>query len=297
MNNKQTSSKCATARASNKMLSIVAGSVVALFYACADDGASSSSDELLSTEDSIAALHASGAEAQAAAKACFDTFKTCEESAAGGSTTCRDQLKACLPDAPPVPQGCGGDHGERGDGGAKSDAGVAPAPAPTGDAGRGPRAGGDDGRGRGGDGGASRSGDGGVSHAGPQGPGQGFGGQFGGQSGAGGFGGFGPGRGGEHGGICGGFDFPRGALGVCRDDAERSMGRGMGCDGARAQHQSCMSHSFDDALGKLCKKANELCAKQGAPADVCGRITSACVGVGSHDGGTPTPTPAGDAGR
>jgi hypothetical protein len=55
-----------------------------------------------------------------------------------------------------------------------------------------------------------------------------------------------------------------------------------------------MNGSFDDALAKLCKKANELCAKQGAPADVCGRITGACVGVGSHDGGTPVP---GDAGH
>jgi hypothetical protein len=57
-----------------------------------------------------------------------------------------------------------------------------------------------------------------------------------------------------------------------------------------------MSHSFDDALAKLCKKANDLCAQQGAPADACGRITSACVGVGQRDGGV-TPPASGDAGR
>jgi hypothetical protein len=286
MNKKQASSKCAATRTSNKMLRIVAGSVVALFYACADDGASSSNDELLGTEDSIAALRASGAEAQTAAKACFDSFQSCEESATAGDTTCRDQLKDCLPDAPPVPQACGGAHGGRGDGGVNSDAGVSPTPPVTGDAGRGSR-GGDDSRGRGGDGGL-RTSDGGVSHGGAQGPG------FGGGFGAGGFGGFGGQAGGGHGGICGGFDFPRGALGGCRDEAASSMGHGMGCDRARSQHQSCMTHSFDDALGKLCKRASQLCAQQGAPADVCSRITGACEGVGQHDGGTPAPS--GDAG-
>jgi hypothetical protein len=87
---------------------------------------------------------------------------------------------------------------------------------------------------------------------------------------------------------------PQGALGGCRDNAERSMQHGMGCDGAHAEHHACVEHSFGDSLAKLCKRASELCAKQGAPADVCSRLTSACSTVGQSDAGT---HPQADAGR
>jgi hypothetical protein len=101
--------------------------------------------------------------------------------------------------------------------------------------------------------------------------------------------------------MCGGrFDFPVGALGGCRDDAERSMQHGMGCDGARAQHRSCMDNSFDESLGKLCKKAAELCAQPDADADICSRITSACAALPASDAGTfptrPDAGPRADAG-
>lgn len=246
------------------LIGIMAASVSAACYGCGDESVSGGGDELASVEDGIAALNATNQAAQDEAKACFDAFKTCQESATAGDSACRDQLKTCLPDAPPAIPGCG----PRGDGGTRADAGVLPAPTPISR-----------------DGGDARGRDGGASHEGPGrgGPGQG---------GAG----FGPdsdrGRAdGEHG-MCGGhFDFPNGALGGCRDEADRSMRGGTGCDRAREQHGSCMAHSFDDSLAKLCEKATKLCAQPDAQADVCQRLSSACA---SSDAGTPPARP--DAG-
>jgi hypothetical protein len=254
---------------------ILACSALSMFYACGEDDTASSSDELFSAEASIAALRGSSAEAQAAAQACFDAFKTCETSATAGATSCRDQLKACLPDAPPP--GCGGGRGGRADGGTKPDAGVASASA-RGDSGRPARDGdADDDRRSARDGAVAKLGDGGA-------PWQGFGER--------GRGDDDDERADEGRGKCGGFDFPRGALGGCRDQATESMRRGMGCDGARAQHRGCVSRSFDDALAKLCSKASAICGQPGAPADVCARITSACAAAPQSDAGL-----SADAGR
>ncbi len=252
---------------------ILACSAMSVFYACGENDTAGTSDELFSTETSIAALRGSSAEAQAAAQACFDAFKTCEASADAGATNCREQLKACLPDAPPDSPGCGGGRGERADGGAKSDAGVADTSA-RGDGGRTSRDDDDDRRGAR-DGSVAQLGDGGA-------PWQGFGAR----------GRDDDERGDEGRGKCGGFDFPRGALGGCRDEATESMRRGMGCDGARTQHRGCVSRSFDDALAKLCSKASSLCSQQGAPADVCSRLTSACAAAPTSDAGL-----SADAGR
>ena len=256
---------------------VLACSAMSMFYACGEDDTASSSDELFSTETSIAALRGSSAEAQAAAQACFDAFKTCEASADAGAASCRDQLKACLPDAPPGAPGCGGGRGERADGGVKPDAAVISATART-DGGRPTPDDDDDDRRGARDGSVARAGDGGAAW------GQGFGARGrGDDEGA---------RGDDGRGKCGGFDFPGGALGGCRDEATESVRRGMGCDGARAQHRGCVSRSFDDALAKLCSKASSLCAQQGAPADVCSRLTSACASAPKSDAGI-----SADAGR
>ena len=283
------------------LMAVAAGSIVVAFYGCADDSTNETNDELESAELTIAALRASGQVAQAAAAACFDTFKTCEASAAAGDTTCREQLKACLPDRAPAAPGCddGGDAsardaGSRGDAGARvpglsgdrergSDASVRADASVRKD--RGPGAPGDDGdvRGSGGDrsellaDGGKPECDGGVF---PFGPSQGSGrdqDRGGGDE---------RGRDQRGGGVCGHQGgFPHGAVGGCRDSAGTAVQGGMSMDGARAAHQACVVNAFDDRLAKLCTKATALCAQAGAPADVCTRINSACSTLSQGDAG------------
>jgi hypothetical protein len=254
------------------MLRIAAGSLLATLGACADHD--SSSDDLLDTEATIAALRSSGAAAQAEAQACFDAFKTCQASAAAGDTACRDQLKACLPERAPRGDRCG--DGGSGDGGsAPGDAGVA--------ADASARIGWDKQRGDGGE--PERGGDGGAR----DGDGGGRGGDRGDRGGAGGDRGGRGGDRGDHGGRgprgCGGFDGPDRDLGGCREQAGSAMQGGMSTDGARAQHQACTAQAFDAILTKLCSKATATCAEPNAPADVCARISSACSALARPDAG------------
>ena len=96
-------------------LSLMAGAVGwSVGCGSGSDGETSTSDlsALNEAASQLAAARGSFAAASTEAQACFETFKACEQSA--DTSTCHDDLKACLPQRAPMPMGCGGQHADGG---------------------------------------------------------------------------------------------------------------------------------------------------------------------------------------
>lgn len=210
--------------------------------ASTDSTTSSSEDELTATRESLA-------ESRAQAEACFTKFRQCVESG-GDQAKCRDDLKVCLPAAPPPPPRCGGHpgHGPRPGPRPDVDGGFPPPPPPPPD-------------GPGADGpppppdGAHACGDGGASPPPPP-PSEG--------------------RGDHNAGRCGPPPIPPDELRACRDALDQCVQGGGDRETCLAAHQECVRDAFAKHFAELCQRAQTDCSSGVAPADACGRILQAC---------------------
>jgi hypothetical protein len=231
---------------------LTARSALLVFAACGSEAAGGSTDATTLEAELTAATESAGS-AGSVASACFETFKGCASAAGADVASCKSELKACLPDAPPAPS-CGGMSSSESDGGVARDDGDAAEPK------RG-RSGG-----RMGDHMAGMFGDGGVLTHGSRGDG--------------GFDGDGHHDRAERGPRCRAPHLEDGALGKCRETAAASS------DAAAAQtaHARCVAHAFADRIGELCTKAETLCAEPTAPSDVCARVTAACSAFAADAG-------------
>lgn len=234
----------------NTMFRALAGcSALFAFAACGSEGAATSStSDVTALEAELAAAAQSEDSAKSVASACFQTFEACASAAGADVTTCKSELKACLPDVAPAPS-CGGSGAGEGDGGV-SDGGMSDGD--DDDRGKSLRRGG---RGRmggmGSDGGVFGHGDradGGASDDDDD------------HDGA------------RRGPRCRAPRLTDGALAECRDEVASSSDPSA----AQGAHSRCVTRAFAGRMAELCTKAQALCADPAAPAEVCARVSSAC---------------------
>jgi hypothetical protein len=293
------------------------GGLLLLLAGCAGD--EDAAQRVASTESELAAANESWASARSEARACFEAFRSCEQSAGRGAAACRDELKACLPAQAPRPASC------------SADGGAAPAHfGGLGGSGSGRCSGDWDKKGgshrrncdAGVPGGGLIAGPGGTGTPGgtgiPGGTGTPGGSTTGGTGGTGGPGGT---MGGTPpveqppvqpppveeppveeppveeppveeppvvlglimGGTCEAPSLTPGALEGCRSRAASQLAGGGAMSDTANQTLGCIASSFEQRIAKLCAKATELCSELGAPADACTRLTAACSALGAGD--------------
>jgi hypothetical protein len=126
------------------------------------------------------------------------------------------------------------------------------------------------------------------------GQGRGFGARFGSRFGRGGgdadAGAAAPGAG--AGGFCGAPFTPRGGgFGGCAGRARDRLAGGGEPGDVASTCRACVREAFEERLATLCAKAAELCAADGAPENICARVTAFCADVDAPaaeaDAGTP----------
>jgi hypothetical protein len=286
----------------NKSYSLAIGlTLVSLSAACTgttDSASQGASEDLSATMSSLADAEDSFESARAAAKVCFEAFRTCVEAENADVAACRATLTECLPDQAPLPPRCGGDDDADGDeGAADGDEGDVPQPPE----GRRPPGGDDDGAGFpgfGGDGQDCDRGEPGDGDAGDGDTGDGDGDVDSGDGDSGdGDGGDGDGtdepevevklvrldRGTGEGGVCERPDVPGDRFHGCRDEVEATLDNGGSAEDARDAALSCVGDAFEEHLAELCERAADFCARDDAPAEICAKISEACASVA--DGG------------
>lgn len=303
-----------------KYLGLTASGIfAALLISCASDGnndgaetqnvgqqpatptSTASMSELQNTDALLRAAQGSRGAARTGAKSCFDSLDACTGDGGAMSQACIDQLKGCLPKAPPAPIGCPDIPEPTSDQIAAADDLVGQAddlvgqvgdligdvqtavddvindildggivlptppdggfPFPTG--GGGGRGPGGHNKGRG-DGGAPHFGDGGV----PQFP------AFPPIDGDASIGG------GE---ICGVPlpTVPVGALAACAETAAKDLKAGTDPIAVATAAFECIEAPFADDIAALCGEATTACGQPDAPPNICGHVSEVCTALTS----------------
>jgi hypothetical protein len=311
----------------NRYLGLAASSAfAALLISCAsdgkDDGAESqnvgqqpvaptgtgSMSELENTDALLRAAQGSAGAARAGAMSCFNGFGTCKGDGGAIDQACIDQLKGCLPKAPPTPMGCpplpeptgeqiaaaddavgavddlAGDVidfvGEVGDAVDEAvatilDGGIAFPTFPDGGFPLPPSGGGRPGHDKSG-GGRGFGGDGGVGGF-PGLPGDGGAPQFptfppiDGDASIGG---------GE---VCGVPlpTVPIGALKACAEAAAAGLQSGTDLIEVATAAIGCIEAPFQDDIAQLCGDATTLCGQPDAPPNICAHVSEVCTALTS----------------
>lgn len=236
---------------------IASGTLSLLLTGCGEDASSDADGDLVTIEAELNAARGSRGAASTEARACFEAYRSCTASA----DECRAQLKACLPERAPAPEGCS----SAGDAATPAVDASAPTPAPAANADASTTADAGAGGGRGARDRPSTGNDGGARDD--------VGGDRGGDRGD---------RGRGQADRCRKPDLSPGSLGGCRDRAVGAVAQGTSADAAAGMHDRCVRDSFDASIGKLCSKARDLCASASTDASaqtqICTAIAQACSG-------------------
>lgn len=235
-------------------LHLTLGSALLAIIGCGSNGTgdvSGTAAELSAAEADINDTVESSDTAHEEAKACFEAYRSCEETNGDDAETCRDALKACLPEQAPVPARCGdggagrhrgGDGGVRDDGDDDSDEDVDESSDEDGslmsDAGVDQ------------DGGMSRD-----KRRGHRGRGRGH--------------------------ACGRPDVSHERMHACREVSASDLAQGSDASQTASSHAQCVQKAFSDRVSELCTRASELCTRSDADPTICARITEACTAVSS----------------
>jgi hypothetical protein len=292
------------------------GLCAALLISCAsegnDDGAetqnvgqlaptsTASMSELQNTDALLRAAQGSAGAARTGARGCFDSLDACSGDGGTMSQACIDQLKGCLPKAPPAPIGCSDIPEPTPDQIAAADDLVGQADDLVGQVGDligDVQTAVDDVINELLDGGIAlpTRPDGGFPF--PTGAGGGGRGPGGHNKGTGGRGGFGDGGvpqfpgfppidgdasigGGE---ICGVPlpTVPVGALASCAETAAKDLQAGADPIEVATAALECIEAPFADDIAALCTDATALCGQADAPPNICGHVKEACAALTS----------------